>query len=148
MVGVNGFTETAPSPLAAAEGAILTVLPDVETEQIARLQAWRAERDARRWRRARRLCAAPRERRNIMEPSIACAKAGVTTGEWGEALREVFGEYRAPTGVGPRRAQRLRGHRDVRARSRRPAQARPAARRSWSASPASTAIPTAPSRSR
>ncbi len=73
----------------------------MEAEQIERLQAWRAARDAIAVSKALAdLKSAAQEGRNIMEPSIACAKVGVTTGEWGTCLREVFGEYRAPTGVG------------------------------------------------
>ncbi len=72
-----------------------------EQQQIAALRAWRAGRDAARAEAAlAELAAAAREGRNIMEPSIACAHAGVTTGEWSGCLREIFGEYRAPTGVG------------------------------------------------
>ena len=64
------------------------------------LEAWRASRDAKAVKKAlAALERAAREGRNVMEPSIACAKAGVTTGEWGATLRAVFGEYRAPTGV-------------------------------------------------
>jgi (2R)-ethylmalonyl-CoA mutase len=100
VIGVNKFVETEPSPLATGEGAILTVPPEVETEQIARLRAWRASRDAKAVEAALRdLRQAARDGRNIMPASIAAAKAGVTTGEWGEVLREGFGEYRAPTGV-------------------------------------------------
>jgi len=100
VVGVNQFVETEPSPLAAGTEAILTVPEQVETEQIARLQAWRERRDARATAaELDALKAAAQQGRNIMPASIACAKAGVTTGEWGAALREVFGEYRAPTGV-------------------------------------------------
>ncbi len=101
VVGVNAFTETEPSPLAASdEDAILKVPAHVEAEQIARLRAWREARDDRAVQAAlEALRAAAQEGRNIMEPSIACARAGVTTGEWGQTLREVFGEYRAPTGV-------------------------------------------------
>jgi (2R)-ethylmalonyl-CoA mutase len=101
VVGVNRFVESEPSPLATGEGAIQVVDPAVEAEQVERLKAWRAARDDEAAQRAiAELEAAARENRNIMEPSIACAKAGVTTGEWGETLRRVFGEYRAPTGVG------------------------------------------------
>ena len=72
----------------------------VEAEQIERLKAWRASRDAKAVAKAiEDLRAAASDGRNIMEPSIAAARAGVTTGEWGETLRAVFGEYRAPTGV-------------------------------------------------
>ncbi|TWT14025.1 protein meaA [Reyranella sp. CPCC 100927] len=101
VIGVNAFTEGEPSPLSAGEAAIQTVDADVEREQIEQLQAWRAKRDAATVDAALAdLCTAAKEGRNIMEPSIACAHAGVTTGEWGQALREIFGEYRAPTGVG------------------------------------------------
>ena len=102
VVGVNGFTETEPSPLSSGDGKSIITVPDhVEQDQIERLKAWRAKRDAAAVRAALdELKRAAREGRNIMEPSIACAEAGVTTGEWGGALREVFGQYRAPTGVG------------------------------------------------
>ncbi len=101
LVGVNAYTETEPSPLAGGEDGILTVSEAVEIEQVANLQAWRQRRDEKAVRRALiDLKAAAQEGRNIMEPSIAAAKAGVTTGEWGQILREVFGEYRAPTGLG------------------------------------------------
>jgi len=100
VVGVNRWTETEPSPLSAGEGAILIVDPAIEAQQIERLKAWRAGRDQDAVRAALAdLESAAREGRNIMEPSIACAKAGVTTGEWGGLLRSIFGEYRAPTGV-------------------------------------------------
>jgi ethylmalonyl-CoA mutase len=100
VVGVNQFVETEASPLAGGTEAILTVPERVETEQVERLKAWRERRDARAAAAALdALKAAAQEDRNIMPASIECAKAGVTTGEWGAALREVFGEYRAPTGV-------------------------------------------------
>jgi (2R)-ethylmalonyl-CoA mutase len=102
VVGVNRYTETAPSPLTTgADSAFLVTDPATEREQIERLQAWRAQRDSTavaRW--LQELKSAAAEGRNIMEASIACARVGVTTGEWGQALREVFGEYRAPTGIG------------------------------------------------
>ncbi len=100
VVGVNRYTTTEESPLSAGEGAIQTVDPMVEREQVDALKAWRASRDEAHAEMAlTALRAAAAEGGNIMEPSIACAKAGVTTGEWGGALREVFGEYRGPTGV-------------------------------------------------
>jgi ethylmalonyl-CoA mutase len=99
-VGVNRWAETEPSPLAAGAGAIEAVDAAVEKEQIGRLAAWRAARDEVAVKKALAgLEAAAKEGRNVMEPSIACAKAGATTGEWGAALRAVLGEYRAPTGV-------------------------------------------------
>ena len=92
VVGVNGFIETEASPLAGAAETVLTVSPRAQAEQIARLAQWRAARDANAVAAAlKELRAAAQENRNIMPPSIACAKAGVTTGEWGFALRENFG---------------------------------------------------------
>jgi (2R)-ethylmalonyl-CoA mutase len=100
VVGVNKFTETEPSPLSTGTDAILTVPKEVEDEQIARLKAWRERRDQIAVRHTlQALSRAAADGSNIMLVSIACAKAGVTTGEWGAALRKVFGEYRAPTGV-------------------------------------------------
>jgi len=101
LVGVNAYTETEPSPLAETgiEG-ILTVPEAVEIEQVAALDAWRKQRDDKAVQQALvDLKSAAAEGRNIMPSSIAAAKAGVTTGEWGQVLREVFGEYRAPTGI-------------------------------------------------
>lgn len=101
VVGVNKFAEGEDSPLTAGDGSILTVDPAAEAAQIESLKAWREQRDNAKVEAAiEDLKAAAREGRNIMEPSIAAAHAGVTTGEWGTALRDVFGEYRAPTGVG------------------------------------------------
>jgi (2R)-ethylmalonyl-CoA mutase len=101
VVGVNRYREGEPSPLVAGDGGIMVVDPAVEAEQVARLEAWRAGRDAAAAAAAiEALKTAARDGRNVMAPSIAAAKAGVTTGEWGAAMREVFGEYRAPTGVG------------------------------------------------
>jgi len=101
VVGVNKFIETEPSPLVDAAEAILTVSPQAEAEQIERLKAWRAARNGAAVTAAlEALGAAARDGTNIMPASIACAKAGVTTGEWAFALREIFGEYRAATGVG------------------------------------------------
>jgi len=100
VVGVNKFTEGELSPLASGEDAIMVVPKHVEAEQIERLKAWRAARDETAAKAAlEALARAAKEGRNMVEPSIEAAKAGVTTGEWGGALRGVFGEYRAPTGV-------------------------------------------------
>lgn len=101
VVGVNSYTETAESPLTTGEdGAVLSVDPAVEAEEIAKMQAWKAARDPATVAAAlAELETAAREQRNIMEPSIAAARAGVTTGEWGETLRQVFGQYRPPTGI-------------------------------------------------
>jgi (2R)-ethylmalonyl-CoA mutase len=100
VVGVNRYVESAPSPLSTGAGSIHVVDAGVEAEQVAALEAWRAVRDNAAVEAALAdLRRAAKEGRNIMEPSITCAKAGVTTGEWGTALRSIFGEYRAPTGV-------------------------------------------------
>ncbi|MCE2510861.1 MAG: protein meaA [Alphaproteobacteria bacterium] len=101
VVGVNRYQETTPSPLVASQdGGYLTPDPKAEEAQIARLEAWRKDRDAKQVDAAlQALRNAAETGQNIMEPSIACAHAGVTTGEWGGLLREIFGEYRAPTGV-------------------------------------------------
>ncbi len=99
VVGVNRFTETAESPLGGEEN-ILKVDPSVEAHAVAELERWRAERDDAAVRRAldelRRVAGSDE---NVMPATIALAHAGGTTGEWAAALREVFGEYRAPTGV-------------------------------------------------
>jgi ethylmalonyl-CoA mutase len=101
VVGVNRFIETEASPLSTGNESILTVPHGVEEGQIARLKAWREARDNVAVKKSlEALSRAATDGSNIMPSSIACAKAGVTTGEWGAALRKVFGEYRAPTGVG------------------------------------------------
>ena len=101
VVGVNRFIETEPSPLTTGEGSIMTVPEHVEKEQVERLKVWRTARDQKKVASALdALKRAASEGTNIMPASIEAAKAGVTTGEWGTMLREVFGEYRAPTGVG------------------------------------------------
>ncbi|HEY8867518.1 MAG TPA: protein meaA, partial [Solirubrobacteraceae bacterium] len=103
VVGQNRFTETAQSPLTAdAEGGILVVDSAVEAKQIEALQRWRAERDQAAVDAAlSELAAVARdEHANIMPATIAAARAGATTGEWAQTLRDSFGDYRAPTGVG------------------------------------------------
>jgi (2R)-ethylmalonyl-CoA mutase len=116
VVGVNRFTETEPSPLAAAAGAVLTVSAEAEADQIARLKAWREQRDGGAVAAAlEELRQAAKSGANIMPPSIACAKAGVTTGEWGAVLRAAFGEYRAPTGVGTAMRNDAEGLDEIRA---------------------------------
>jgi len=101
VVGVNRFQTTEPSPLTAdIDKAIMTVDPEVEQHAIDAVRAWRAQRDAAAADEALRgLRDAAKTDVNLMAATVACAKAGVTTGEWAGALREVFGEYRAPTGV-------------------------------------------------
>jgi (2R)-ethylmalonyl-CoA mutase len=116
VVGVNKYLESEPSPLAGAADAILTVSEDAERGQIERLKAWRASRDNAAVAQAlKELKRAATGGGNIMPASIACAKAGVTTGEWGWTLREAFGEYRAPTGVGRAMRNDVSGLDDVRA---------------------------------
>ncbi len=103
VVGMNRFTSTEPSPLTAdADGGILVVDPQVEAERIAALDEWRAQRDEAAIADALAELArvAADEKENIMPATIAAARAGATTGEWAQTLREAFGEYRAPTGVG------------------------------------------------
>ncbi|AYO82318.1 protein meaA [Methylobacterium brachiatum] len=100
VVGVNKWQQGEPSPLTAGEGAIFSVSETVEMEAQGRIRDWRSKRDDRAVGQALdALEQAARSGANIMPVSIAAAKAGVTTGEWGERLRQVFGEYRAPTGV-------------------------------------------------
>ncbi len=105
VIGVNSFTETAPSPL-LGDGEIENILRvdhHVEAEQIAEIEQWRAKRDGARVQAAlddlRRVAEDDGPDGNIMHATIALAHAGGTTGEWAGALREVFGEFRAPTGV-------------------------------------------------
>jgi (2R)-ethylmalonyl-CoA mutase len=103
VVGVNRFTETEPSPLAAGEdGGILVVDAGVEAHQREALDQWRAARDQAAVDAALGELArvAADDAENIMPATIAAARAGVTTGEWAQTLRDAFGEYRAPTGVG------------------------------------------------
>ena len=105
VVGQNRFAETEVSPLTAdAEGGILVVDPAVEAEQIEAVRAWRAARDQKAVDAAlaelARVAASDESHENLMVPTIAAARAGATTGEWAHTLREVFGSYRAPTGVG------------------------------------------------
>ena len=105
VVGQNRFAESEASPLTAdAEGGILLVDPALEAEQIEAVRRWRSARDGEAVAASlARLAAAAREpdgAENLMEPTIAAARAGATTGEWSRTLREVFGSYRAPTGVG------------------------------------------------
>jgi (2R)-ethylmalonyl-CoA mutase len=99
VVGVNAYTETAPSPLDARE-SILRVDPAVQDELIADVQAWRSNRDNDAVKRSLdELRRVAESGDNIMPATVDLAHAGGTTGEWAGLLREVFGEYRAPTGV-------------------------------------------------
>ena len=115
VVGVNRFTTTEPSPLTTGEGAIMTCDPEAEADQIARLQAWRGTRDAAAVKAALdALAKACASGQNVMPASIAAAKAGATTGEWGAVVRRAFGEYRAPTGVSRNPSNRTEGLEPIR----------------------------------
>jgi (2R)-ethylmalonyl-CoA mutase len=103
VVGINRFTKSEPSPLVASgEGGILVVDPEVEAQCREAVKHWRAQRDQRRVDETLTELArvARDDHENIMPATIAAARAGVTTGEWAQTLRDAFGEYRAPTGVG------------------------------------------------
>lgn len=115
VVGVNRWTEAAPSPLTAGDGSIMVADADAERDQIERLQNWRATRDEAKVKAAldalRQACATGA---NVMPASIAAAKAGATTGEWGAVVRTAFGEYRAPTGVSRSPSNRTEGLEPIR----------------------------------
>ncbi|WP_417750521.1 protein meaA [Ruegeria sp. SCP11] len=116
VVGVNKWTEGEASPLQTEDGGIMVVDPAVEQEQIARLNEWRSERDDVAVTAAlAALREAAQTGANVMEPSIAAAKAGVTTGEWAEEMRKVYGTYRGPTGVSGSVSNKTEGLDDLRA---------------------------------
>ncbi|MFZ9073677.1 MAG: methylmalonyl-CoA mutase family protein, partial [Paracoccaceae bacterium] len=115
VVGVNKFTTGEPSPLMSGDGGIMVVDPAVEEDQISRLNRWRASRDEAAVAKALTdLRKAAAEGQNVMAPSIAAAKAGVTTGEWAAQMRAVFGEYRGPTGVSRSVSNKTEGLDDIR----------------------------------
>lgn len=115
VVGVNKFTNGEPSPLTAGEGGIMVVDPAVEQEQIDRLNEWRTSRNSDAVASALAdLREAAKAGKNVMEPSIRAAKAGVTTGEWAAEMRAVFGEYRGPTGVSRSVSNKTEGLEDIR----------------------------------
>ncbi|WP_372570825.1 protein meaA [Ruegeria jejuensis] len=115
VVGVNKWTEGEPSPLETEDGGIMTVDPAVEQEQIARLDEWRGGRDSNAVKEAlAALRETARSGGNIMGPSIRAAKAGVTTGEWAEEMRQAFGTYRGPTGVSRSVSNKTEGLEDLR----------------------------------
>ncbi len=115
VVGVNRFTTTEASPLTTGDGTIMQADPAAEADQIARLAAWRNSRDAGAVATAlQSLRDAAASGANVMPPSIACAKAGVTTGEWAGVIRAAFGEYRAPTGVSRNPSNRTEGLEPIR----------------------------------
>tara|TARA_B100000780_G_scaffold60892_1_gene39156 strand:- start:1250 stop:3007 length:1758 start_codon:yes stop_codon:yes gene_type:complete len=110
VVGVNAYQTGEPSPLTAGEDAVLSVDPATEAEQIKRLNNWRANRDPKTVKISLdALRKAALEGSNIMPPSIVAAKAGVTTGEWGDVVRQTFGQYRGPTGVSANPSNRTEG---------------------------------------
>jgi (2R)-ethylmalonyl-CoA mutase len=115
VVGVNRWTQTTESPLTAGDGAIMVADPQAECDQIERLTAWRASRDEAKVQAAlNALRAAAASGANVMPASIAAAKAGATTGEWGTMVRAAFGEYRAPTGVSRNPSNRTEGLEPIR----------------------------------
>ncbi|MEY8841338.1 methylmalonyl-CoA mutase family protein [Cribrihabitans sp. XS_ASV171] len=116
VVGVNKWTEGEPSPLQSEDGGIMVVDPAVEQDQIDRLNEWRAGRDEAKVQAAlTALREAARDGANVMEPSIAAAKAGVTTGEWAEEMRKAYGTYRGPTGVSGSVSNKTEGLDELRA---------------------------------
>ncbi|WP_299201381.1 protein meaA [uncultured Tateyamaria sp.] len=115
VVGVNKYQAGEPSPLMTGDGGIMVVDPAVEQDQIDRLNAWRAERDDAAVKATLAdLRAAAQAGQNVMPASIACAKVGVTTGEWAAQMRAVHGEYRGPTGVSSGRSNMTEGLDDLR----------------------------------
>jgi len=115
VVGVNKWIEAEPSPLTTGDDAIMVADADAEADQIARLEAWRAQRDERAVQAAlTRLRSDAASGVNVMAASIEAAKAGATTGEWGDVVRAAFGQYRAPTGVSKNPSNRTEGLDDIR----------------------------------
>ena len=115
VVGVNKWQSGEPSPLTAGDDAIMTSDPAAEADQLGRLAAWKSDRDADAVAAAlAALAAASKDGSNIMPPSIACAKAGATTGEWADVIRATFGQYRAPTGVSRSPSNRTEGLDEIR----------------------------------
>ena len=115
VVGVNKWQAGEPSPLTAGDDAIMVADPKAEADQLHRLQNWKTTRDSAAVSQAlTALRAAAKDGSNIMPPSIACARAGVTTGEWADVIRAVFGQYRAPTGVSNNPSNRTQGLDDLR----------------------------------
>ena len=115
VVGVNKWQAGEPSPLTAGDDAIMVSDPEAEADQLRRLAAWKAARDSATVKEAlAALRTAAQDGSNMMPPSIACARAGVTTGEWSDVIRSVFGQYRAPTGVSSNPSNRTEGLEDLR----------------------------------
>ena len=116
VVGVNRYVEAEASPLTSGDEAIMMTDPKAEADQISRLNAWRETRDQTAVDAAlESLADACRTGANVMPASIAAAKAGVTTGEWGDVVRTAFGQYRAPTGVSAAPSNRTEGLDEIRA---------------------------------
>ncbi len=116
VVGVNRYVEAEASPLTSGDDAIMMTDPKAEADQISRLNAWRETRDQTAVDAAlESLADACRTGANVMPASIAAAKAGVTTGEWGDVVRTAFGQYRAPTGVSAAPSNRTEGLDEIRA---------------------------------
>ena len=110
VVGVNRWQAGEPSPLTAGDDAIMVADPKAEADQLGRLSAWKRSRDNAAVTTAlTALRQAAKDGTNIMIPSIACARAGGTTGEWSDVIRTAFGEYRAPTGVSKNPSNRTQG---------------------------------------
>ena len=110
VVGVNKWQTGEPSPLTAGDDAIMVSDPKAEADQLGRLAQWKSDRDDNAVQKAlHALRAAAKDGSNIMPPSIACARAGVTTGEWADVIRGIFGQYRAPTGVSSNPSNRTEG---------------------------------------
>ncbi|WP_342076644.1 protein meaA [Yoonia sp. SS1-5] len=115
VVGVNKWQTGEPSPLTAGDDAIMIADPQAEADQLKRLAAWKSDRDQALVTDALAgLRNAAHDGTNIMPASIACARAGVTTGEWADVIRAVFGQYRAPTGVSSNPSNRTEGLDDLR----------------------------------
>ena len=117
VIGVNKFQNGEPSPLTSGEDAIMVSDPEAEADQLARLGAWKTDRDDDAVAKALAdLRTASLDGTNIMIPSVAAAKARVTTGEWAEVIRQAFGQYRGPTGVSHNPSNRTEGLDDIRDR--------------------------------
>ena len=115
VVGVNRWTEAEPSPLTTGDGAIMKADPEAEADQVARLEAWRAARDEDKVQTAlAKVRDAAQTGANVMPASIEAAKAGATTGEWGDVVRKAFGQYRGPTGVSANPSNRTEGLDEIR----------------------------------
>ncbi|MEP5758013.1 MAG: protein meaA [Litoreibacter sp.] len=117
VVGVNTYTNAEPSPLTASDDAIMVSDKGAEVDQLARLKTWREERDPLKVEAAMEaLRDAARSGVNIMPASLHAAKVGVTTGEWGDVIRQTFGQYRGPTGVSQAQSNRTEGLEELRER--------------------------------